>query len=167
MIFRIRQNKNPKVGEKTYNIKTKYGENLRMNKWKNLALTYLLNFPVPPLLYQSFIPYIITIFLFFLPPPIFFLRELKKEGCMWEWWGERIREVSRIFFRSFFIWRTMYFIFTYCNLNAILASIVMNNIRKELVMITAHYGDQIISNQSTKSIKISNIDSNYMNKYCF
>jgi len=27
-------------------------------------------------------------------------------------------------------------------------------------MIAAHYGDQIIANQSTKSIKINNIDSN-------
>jgi len=27
-------------------------------------------------------------------------------------------------------------------------------------MIAIHYGDQIIANQSTKSIKISNIDSN-------
>jgi len=59
------------------------------------------------------------------------------------------------------------FIFTYCNINAISALIVINNIRKELVMIAAHYGNQIIANQSTKSIKISNIDSNYMKKYCF
>jgi len=44
------------------------------------------------------------------------------------------------------------FIFTYCNLNAISALIVMNNIRKELVMIATHYGNQIIVNQSTKSI---------------
>jgi len=28
-------------------------------------------------------------------------------------------------------------------------------------MITSHYGDQIIANQSIKSIKISNIDSNH------
>ena len=53
-------------------------------------------------------------------------------------------------------------------------------------MIVAHYRDQIIANQSTKSIKIStidsnvnksehtnqsqlisNIDSNYMKRYCF
>jgi len=52
------------------------------------------------------------------------------------------------------------FILTPCNINAILALIVMNNIRKELVMIVAHYGDEIIANQSTKSIKISNIDFN-------
>jgi len=37
----------------------------------------------------------------------------------------------------------------------------MNNIRKELVMIAAHYEDQITANQSTKSIKIGNIDFNY------
>jgi len=58
------------------------------------------------------------------------------------------------------------FIFTYCNLNAILTLILMNNIRKELVMIAVHYGDQIIANKSTKSIKISNINSNYMKRYC-
>jgi len=28
-------------------------------------------------------------------------------------------------------------------------------------MIATHYGDQIIANQSTKSIKIKNIDSNH------
>jgi len=53
------------------------------------------------------------------------------------------------------------FIFTPCNINAISALIVMNNIRKELLMITTHYGDQIAANQSTKSIKIGNIDSNH------
>jgi len=51
---------------------------------KKLALTYLLNFLVPSLLYQSpsFVPYIITIFLFFLPPPIcfFFWKRDKKGG---------------------------------------------------------------------------------------
>jgi len=53
------------------------------------------------------------------------------------------------------------FILTPCNINAISTLIVMNNIRKELVMIVAHYGNQIIANQSTKSIKIENIDSNH------
>jgi len=52
------------------------------------------------------------------------------------------------------------FILISCNINAISALIIMNNIRKELVMIAAHYGDQIAANQSTKSIKIKNIDSN-------
>ena len=38
----------------------------------------------------------------------------------------------------------------------------MNNIsiRKELVMIATHYDNQIVANQSTKPIKIKNIDSN-------
>jgi len=40
---------------------------------------------------------------------------------------------------------------------AILPLIVMNNIRKKLVMLTTHYGNQIIANQSTISIKIKNI----------
>jgi len=34
-------------------------------------------------------------------------------------------------------------------------------------MIAAHYEDQIIANQGTQSIKISNSDSNYMKRYCF
>jgi len=42
---------------------------------------------------------------------------------------------------------------------SISALIVINNIRKELVMITAYFGNQIAANQSTKSIKINNIDS--------
>ena len=52
------------------------------------------------------------------------------------------------------------FILTPCNINAISTLIVINNIRKELVMIAAHFGDQIIANHNTKSIKINNIDSN-------
>jgi len=43
------------------------------------------------------------------------------------------------------------FIFTYCNLNAILTLIVMNNIKKELVMIATHYGDQIIARAQNRS----------------
>ena len=53
------------------------------------------------------------------------------------------------------------FILTPCNINAISILIVMNNIRKELIMIATHYGNQIAANQSTKSIKINNIDSNH------
>ena len=34
-------------------------------------------------------------------------------------------------------------------------------------MLAAHYRDRIIANQSTKSIKIINIDSNYMKRYYF
>jgi len=52
------------------------------------------------------------------------------------------------------------FILTPCNINAISALIVMNNIRKELVMIETHYGNPIAANQSTKSIKINNMNSN-------
>ena len=39
------------------------------------------------------------------------------------------------------------FIFTYWNPNAILALIVMNNIRKKLVMIVTHYENQITAKQ--------------------
>jgi len=54
------------------------------------------------------------------------------------------------------------FIFTNCNINAISPLIVMNNIRKKLVMIAAHYDNQIVANHNTISIIISNIniDSN-------
>jgi len=38
------------------------------------------------------------------------------------------------------------FILTPCNINAISDLIVMNNIRNKLIMIAAHYGDQIIEN---------------------
>ena len=52
------------------------------------------------------------------------------------------------------------FISVNCSTNAILALIVMNNIRKELVIIVARYRNQITPNQSIISIIISNIDSN-------
>ena len=79
---------------------------------------------------------------------------------MWEWWEERIREVSRIFF---LVLTECVFILTPCNINAILALIVMNNIKKELVMIVANYGDQIAAKQSTKSIIISNKSEHKIN----
>jgi len=51
------------------------------------------------------------------------------------------------------------FILASCNINAILY--LTNNIRKKLAMITIYYGNQIATDQSTISIKISNIDSNH------
>jgi len=48
-------------------------------------------------------------------------------------------------------------------MNAISALIVMNNIRKELVMIATNYGNQIIVNQSTKSIIIGNKSEHKIN----
>jgi len=59
------------------------------------------------------------------------------------------------------------FILAPCNINAISTLIVMNNIMEELVMIATHYENQIIVNQSTKSIPISNIDYNHLKKYFF
>jgi len=55
------------------------------------------------------------------------------------------------------------FILTPCNINAIPVLIVMNNIRKELVMIATHYENQIVANQSTKSIKINNKSEHKIN----
>ena len=73
---------------------------------------------------------------------------------------EELEKYIEFFFLFFFIMIECVFILTPCNINAISTLIVMNNIRKELVMIAAHYGDQIIANHNTKSIKITNIDSN-------
>jgi len=50
------------------------------------------------------------------------------------------------------------FILTPCNINAIPILIVTNNIRKKLVMIATHHENQIIVNQSTKSILILTIN---------
>ena len=54
-----------------------------------------------------------------------------------------------LLFRSHFHMTDCVFIFIHCNINAILSLIVMNKIRKELVMITTYYGNQITTNQST------------------
>ena len=105
--------------------------------------------------------------LFFLPPSICFLERLKKKCVCGSGDGKELEKCRAYLFSVLFYMKDYVFIFTYCNLNAILALIVMKNIRKELVMIAAHYGDQIIANHNTKSIKISNIDSNYMKRYCF
>jgi len=63
----------------------------------------------------------------------------------------------------FFVLTECVFILTPCDINAILALIVMNNIRKELVMIAANYEDQIAAKQSTKSIIISNKSEHKVN----
>jgi len=55
------------------------------------------------------------------------------------------------------------FIFTTCNVNAISALIVTNNIRKELVMIIAANYEYQIANQSTKSIIINNKSEHKIN----
>jgi len=73
-------------------------------------------------------------------------------------------KVKNILFRSIFYFyfqvTNCLFIFTNCNINVILALIVINKIRKKLVMIAAHYDNQIIANHSTISNKIGNIDFN-------
>jgi len=71
--------------------------------------------------------------------------------------GRKRGSVANIFFLVPFHITDCLFIFT--NSNPTL--IVMNNIRKKLVMITTHYRNQIIANQSTILIKIGNIDSNH------
>jgi len=63
--------------------------------------------------------------------------------------GKELEKCREFFFRSPFLWQCV-FILIPCNINAISVLIVMHNIRKELVTITSHYGDQIIANQSTK-----------------
>jgi len=77
--------------------------------------------------------------------------------------GKKYRSVENLFS----IMRECVFILTPCNINAISALIVMNNISTKLVMIAAHYEDQIAANQSIKSIPINNIDSYHLKIYCF
>ena len=116
-----------------------------------------------------------NVFFFYLLQYVF-LREIRKEVCMWEWWWERIREVWELSFFS--VLTECVFILAPCNINTISALIVMNNIRKELVMIATHYENQITANQTTKSIiinnklehkiiLINNIDSYHLKRYCF
>jgi len=88
--------------------------------------------------------------LFFLPPSIcFFLKRDKKGGVCGS--GDE-KELEKYIEYIFFLFPAKYvFILTPCNMNAISTTlIVMNNIRKELIMIIAHYGDQIVANQNTK-----------------
>jgi len=81
--------------------------------------------------------------------------------------NEKEREsVENILFSLFFFLIPFHvtnclFIFTNCNINAILALIVMNNIKKKLVMIASHFGNQIIANQNTISNKIGSIYSDH------
>ena len=99
-------------------------------------------------------------FSFFLPPTIyvFFEREIKKEVC--ESGDEKELEKNREYFFSVLFSYDKLRIYTHrLQYQSISALIVINNIRKELVMITAYFGNQIAANQSTKSIKINNIDS--------
>ena len=74
--------------------------------------------------------------------------------------GKELEKCRESFFSVLFFHMTeCIFRLTPCNINAISVLIVMNNIRKK--MIATHYENQIIVNQSTKSIPISNIDSNH------
>jgi len=70
------------------------------------------------------------------------------------------RSVENIFFNPF-SYDSCVFISTHYNINVILVLIVMNNIKKKLVMIAVYYGNQIIVDQSTISIIINNIDYNH------
>jgi len=79
--------------------------------------------------------------------------------------NKKDRNVENIFFffssDPLFHMKNCVFISTYCNINVILALIATNNIKKKLVMIAAHYGNQITTNYSIISIIINNIDSNH------
>ena len=105
---------------------------------------------------------------FFLPPSIFFFseREIKKKVCVGVVIGKNERSVDN--FSFLYVLTECVFILTPCNINAILALIVMNNIRKESIMIAANFGDQsqpnkaqnqsssVTNQSSTKSIPIKN-----------
>jgi len=75
------------------------------------------------------------LFFFFLP---------SKEVCVG---GNEKKKCREYFFSIPFHMTDCIFIFTYCNPNTILALILMNNIRKDLVMIATHYGNQITTKQ--------------------
>jgi len=102
-----------------------------MNKWKNLTLTYLLNFSVSPLLYQSpsFVPYIITILSLLLIFPtcsnmfvcFFFWKKDKKRRCVCG--SDDGKELEKCIknFSFFFHMTECVFILTSCNINAISA----------------------------------------------
>jgi len=94
---------------------------------------------------------------FALPP-----KRDRKKVWLYKWYWERKRKCREyfLFFLILFHMTECIFILTPCNINAISALIVINNIRKELIMIATHYGNQIATNQSTLSIIIiNNIDS--------
>jgi len=73
-----------------------------------------------------------------------------------------IRKKERNVENVFFYMTECVFIFKHFNTNVIMALTVMNNIRKEMIMIVAHYGNQITTSQSIISIIISNNDSNHI-----
>jgi len=76
-------------------------------------------------------------FLFYLLQYVFFEREIKKRGVCGSADGKELEKYIESFFS---VLTKCVFILTPYNINAISALTVMNNIRKDLVMIAAHYG---------------------------
>jgi len=70
---------------------------------------------------------------------MFFLREIKKRCICGSGDGKELEKCRESFFFCFLVMTECVFIFTTCNVNAISALIVTNNIRKKLVMIVANY----------------------------
>ena len=66
--------------------------------------------------------------------------------------GKELEKCRESIFSFFSVPIECVFILTPCNINAISALIVMNNIRKELVMIAAHFGDKIRAQNQTRSV---------------
>jgi len=66
-----------------------------------------------------------------------FLREIEKRCVCGSGDGKELEKCRESFF--FLVMTECVFIFTTCNVNAISALIVTNNIRKKLVMIVANY----------------------------
>jgi len=65
---------------------------------------------------------------------------------------ERKSVENILFFRSIFHMTDGYLYPLIFNINAILALIIMNKIRNELVTIATYYGNQITANQRTLSV---------------
>jgi len=96
-------------------------------------------------------------FLFYLLQ-YFFKKRDKREGVCGSGDGKKLKKCRESFFSVLI---ECVFILAPCNINAISALIVMNNIRKELVMIATHYVNQIIVNRAQNQSQISNINSNH------
>jgi len=99
---------------------------------------------------------------------LFFHKRDKNDMYMCEWECGRITYVCRnySFYPFSYDMLSIYIHTLHCN-NVILFLFIMNNKKNELVMIATYYENQIIANQDTIIIIISNIDSNHYKRCCF
>ena len=138
---------------------------------KELRVTYLKKVSLSMLVVMRERESVENVFFFFFFSTsfnMFFLKRDKKGGVYVRVMMRKNQRSVENSFVQFSVMTECVFIFTTCNVKAISALIVTNNIRKELVvMIVANYEYQIAANQSTKLIPINNIDSYHLKRYCF